>query len=326
MRHTLLLIRPIAGSDNYKSAWLRIGLAVRLAQDLQLMTETATRLPSSEQEERRRVFWSIYLLDRLVSCGRSRPPAILDASCRLRLASDEAASEITTSQNTLTLGDFIHRTPTKPDQWSPLAKLSIAAYTLSRAAQYMVQHLTLRSDRPPWDADSDFAWILSDLLSLENILETDKSADDLFCQSTAMSGQIDQHYAAPLPFSRALFHLSYCLLHHPFLLRNRIASSSGLSPNSFLTRAFSTAQEHAKSLLSLLSEFLQVDRSPRATFYDYCALVASTIVALSTSGSERVQGIETSDIPRLLHPVLQNLEHWKCSTSVVWTIYSHEHA
>jgi hypothetical protein len=58
---------------------MKIGLAVRIAQDLRLMHEPDASMNYIEQEERRRVFWSVYLLDKLISCGRARSPAILNA-------------------------------------------------------------------------------------------------------------------------------------------------------------------------------------------------------------------------------------------------------
>jgi Fungal specific transcription factor domain len=64
-------------------------MAVRIAQDLRFIIDTATDLSYADQGERRRVFWSVYLFDCLVSCGRGRPPAILDASCQLQLPCDE---------------------------------------------------------------------------------------------------------------------------------------------------------------------------------------------------------------------------------------------
>ncbi|RFU28893.1 hypothetical protein B7463_g7455, partial [Scytalidium lignicola] len=63
--------------------WLNIGLSIRIAQDLRLMMEPDFNLPYPNQEERRRVFWSIYILDRFCSCGRGKPAAVADVHCRL---------------------------------------------------------------------------------------------------------------------------------------------------------------------------------------------------------------------------------------------------
>ncbi|TKW58320.1 hypothetical protein CTA1_12159 [Colletotrichum tanaceti] len=53
------------------------------------MEEPSELLPPAEQEERRRCFWSVYLLDKLVSLGRGRHLAILDESCHVQIPCDE---------------------------------------------------------------------------------------------------------------------------------------------------------------------------------------------------------------------------------------------
>jgi hypothetical protein len=69
--------------------WLKIGLSIRIAQDLRLMMEPDPAMSYIDQEERRWVFWSIYILDKLCSCGRGRPAALADAQFLIQLPCDE---------------------------------------------------------------------------------------------------------------------------------------------------------------------------------------------------------------------------------------------
>lgn len=101
MHHSNCLFCGIDGRTS--SAWLKIGLAVRIAQDLQLMKEPKATLPAIEQEERRRAFWSIFLLDRLVSCGQGRPPAISDEDCLVQLPCDQRTFRNGLLKETVTL-------------------------------------------------------------------------------------------------------------------------------------------------------------------------------------------------------------------------------
>ena len=313
----ILLNDTLAGKDRHTSAWLRIGLSVRLAQNLKLMMESATHLPVSEQEERRRVFWSIYLLDRLVSCGRARPPAILDASCQLQLPCDEVTWRLGLPKETLTLEDFAHRIPSSPDQWSPLANVIAVAHTLSKAALYMVQQLNLKSRDPPWDSNSDFAGILSDLLHLESLLEVGKSPGDIVARWTSLDGRIDQQCVGPAIFARALFHLCYCLLHHPFLLRKRLEMCQRVAPSSFLSRAFVTAWEHSKSLVDLLDEVQGAGAIAHTSFYGYCALVAGSIAALHLNQSLEWERTESALILKRCKKILQEIKSWKNASLMV---------
>ena len=281
------------------------------------MMESAPHLSVSEQEERRRVFWSIYLLDRLVSCGRARPPAILDASCRLQLPCDEATWRLGLPKETLTLEDFAHRIPSIPDQWSPFANVITVAHTLSKGAQYMLQQLNIRSRDPPWDANSDFAGILSDLLYLESVLEVWKSPKDLVAQYTSADGRIDQQCAGPIIFARAIFHLCYCLLHHPFLLRKRLGLCQRAAPSSFLSRAFDTAWEHSKSMIDLLDEVQRAGAIAHLPFYGYCTLVAGSIAALHINQSPECDRTESALILKRSKKILQEIKCWKNLSSMV---------
>ena len=275
------------------------------------MMESATHLSASEQEERRRVFWSIYLLDRLVSCGRARPPAILDASCQLQLPCDEATWRVGLPKETLTLEDFAHRIPTSPAQWSPFAIVIAVAHTLSKGAQYMVQQLNIKSRDPPWDSNSDFAGILSDLLYLESLLEVWKSPRDVVVQWTSANGRIDQQCIGPIIFARALFHLCYCLLHHPFLLRKRLEVCQREAPSSFLSRAFDTAWEHSKSMINLLDEVQCAGATAHSYFYGYCTLVAGSIAALHLNQSLESERIESALLLERCKKILQEIKCWK---------------
>lgn len=73
-------------------AWTTLGFAIRLGQGIGLhVEETQPRSPVGEsqvsQEFRRRTWWSLYVLDRLLSLQLGRPSAIRNRDCNLRLPS-----------------------------------------------------------------------------------------------------------------------------------------------------------------------------------------------------------------------------------------------
>lgn len=73
------------GELNLKSAaWTWLGTAVRAAQDLGLHLETGAR-SRIEADMRRRVWWAIYIVDRMTSLEQGRPPLIHDADCDVTL-------------------------------------------------------------------------------------------------------------------------------------------------------------------------------------------------------------------------------------------------
>jgi Fungal specific transcription factor domain len=297
---------------------VKIGMAVRIAQDLRFMMDTATDLSYADQEERRRVFWSVYLLDRLVSCGRGRPPAILDASCQLQLPCDEQTWRDGNWKPTLTLEQLSNRTLLGAEQQGPFAHVVVMAYTLSRGAQYMLQEFNIRNRDPPWDANSDFAAIESDLLYLESHLEMRRPPMDIIAQYCSKDGKIDQHSAGPIVFSHALFHLCYCLLNHPFLLRRRLDTCRMAAPSSFLSRAFISGWEHAKRLTELLKDTRKAGCIAQTSFYGYCAAIAGTIASLHLHSDNNGMRQESSLLLKENIHYLEDIsKYWKNVSSMV---------
>ena len=95
--------RSILGFRRYLtyrySCWTTLGLAVRTAQSIGLHVESQSRntlkgLNALDVERRRRIWYSIYVLDRLLSLQLGRPPAIHDDDCDVPLPSRRADQDI----------------------------------------------------------------------------------------------------------------------------------------------------------------------------------------------------------------------------------------
>ncbi|KAI8648623.1 Fungal-trans domain-containing protein [Fusarium keratoplasticum] len=271
-----------AGGLRHGSAWVKVGLAVRIAQDCGLMLDNAAHLSYVAQEERRRVFWSVYLLDRLVSCGRGRPPAIVDASCHVQLPCDESIWREGLWAKTQSLDEMTNRTLSVSQRQCPLAQVIAISHILGRCAQYVLQDFNIRGPHPPWDPGSDFAGIESDLLHFEAYLEIQRPLNEMFAAHISAEGAVDSQSTGPIIFSRALFHLCYCLLNHPFLLRRRINTCRNLAPISFIKRSSDLAWLHAQQMIALIREARKLGCSFHSSSSGYAVTVAGSIIALRT--------------------------------------------
>ncbi|KAF2098005.1 hypothetical protein NA57DRAFT_57175 [Rhizodiscina lignyota] len=282
-----------AGKSRQGSSWLKIGIAIRIAQDLRLMMEPEEDMSAVDLEQCRRVFWSIYILDRLVSCGRARPHTISDDSCQLQLPVDDMAL----------IAGSIKRTPTfeqlsdlrLADQWhlDPFAIEVIMARTLGRTAQYMLQQVNNESSSPPWNADSGYAKLQSELLHLETLLKMRIPIGELLSQYRVAENKIDHADVGPVLFSRALFHLCYSLLNNPFLLRRRMQHFAP-APPSFQVRAFEEGWHHARQQIALLRECRNAGCTVRNPFYGYCLTVPSSIFLLNLQSPKAEVANESS--------------------------------
>ena len=95
-----------------------------------------------------------------------------------------------------------------------------------------------------------------------------------------VNGAIEQHPAGSFIFSKALFHLSHCLLYHPFLIQQRLQLLKQKAPSSFMRTAWEKCRTHAMSITSL-RDVRNHNVLVLTSLYGYCTMVAGTIHALS---------------------------------------------
>ncbi|KIW03812.1 uncharacterized protein PV09_05112 [Verruconis gallopava] len=99
--------------------WTTLGIAVRISQSIGLHTEEGNCEITSgnlapRDERKRRLWYSLYVLDRLIALQLGRPPAIHDEDCRVRLPSriDDASIDWTAEKisaiatDSPSLGDY----------------------------------------------------------------------------------------------------------------------------------------------------------------------------------------------------------------------------
>jgi len=251
------------------------------------MVQPDKSLSAPQQEERRRVFWSFYLCDKLISCGRERPATVLDTQCKLQLPGDENDWRAGCYQQTPTLDVAVNDgSGINPrSSLSPFAITVVVASLLGRSAQYALgeeEAQTAAGKLPPWNPTSKYSAIHSAVLQLESELGLNEAVSGKIAQfCLAPDGSIDQHRAAPLAFAHALFYLCQCLLYHPFLLKQRLSEVTQRTPQRFLDQTSASCRLAATSLSQLLGDVKSLHCPTLTTsydpFYGYCNMVAGVI-------------------------------------------------
>ncbi|MCJ1244922.1 hypothetical protein MMC30_002123 [Trapelia coarctata] len=82
-RSAYLMCAFFIETNSTSAGWTSLGYAIRIAQDLGLHKEITSR-SLIEEELRRRLWWSLYVTDRLFSLETGRPTAIDDDDCDFR--------------------------------------------------------------------------------------------------------------------------------------------------------------------------------------------------------------------------------------------------
>lgn len=244
-----------------------------------MMLEPASHLSELERDERRNLFWSLYLLDRFVCCSFQRPPAIHDSDCLLGLPTHDILGKRTTST---TLNGILDKS--SRDMSSPPGMFGISvglASVLGRTIKYMMNKE--QKTEAPWQSNSEYYSIHADLEVLKEMAVENSPVlaepGQTRCQ-TDVSDQ-DREKIAHMVLSHTLYHLSHCILSHPFLLGVKVQSCPRSDMSSaWLEDTRTSCLAHAGSLITVLVEAKAAGYMPVPSLYSYCILVASTIHAL----------------------------------------------
>lgn len=149
-------------------AWVKFGLAIRFAQTLELGKEHTSELCPYEAEERRQTFWSVYILDKLSSCGRNRPPALVDSDCTSHLPLSDSTLRNNRCMVSPTL-ENVRDIPQEPllDGSDHFALTVFMISVFGDIVKWAFRHGTADT-RLLWDARSNFSHIQGLLNSFES--------------------------------------------------------------------------------------------------------------------------------------------------------------
>ncbi|KAL6705200.1 hypothetical protein ACN47E_007160 [Coniothyrium glycines] len=259
-------------------AWVKIGLAIRFAQTLHMGKEPPASLSKTEAEERRNTFWSVYLLDRLMSCGRDRPPLLLDSDCTIKLPSNPASIRTELGSDIPTLAILQEIPSVAPLEKSDHFALTIfMVSTLGQITRWAFHH-SMSESRLPWDSRSEFARIKGILTSFESYSDAcDGTFADVLNQHFVSHGVLDDNLASHFTYSHIVYNLNQCLLHHPFLLRQRLRSSKVKVPPGFLRAAVTKSRDHAGQISAILRIIQSRGCKTYPSFFGYAAVIAGII-------------------------------------------------
>lgn len=155
------------GSMQGPAAWIYVGIAIRMAQVRDLGSELS--YPAIEpgspsftsewimSEERRRTFWSCYMLDRYLSNGRGRPQAIQNKDITIHLPADNINFTFGTPEDTRYLNQTLPEGQTTlPECTGTMASMIELVDLWSRMAKWSCARAWTTDVIAPWDDRSEF--------------------------------------------------------------------------------------------------------------------------------------------------------------------------
>ncbi|KAL9562312.1 hypothetical protein ACKAV7_013395 [Fusarium commune] len=278
----ILIVSTEVPAGLCSQAHMKLGFAIRLAQNNKLHLEPDPSLPVAEREERKRTFWSLYLQDKLISLSRGRFSGIRDEECKVSLPCSEDAFKESREEKTPFLdeltGDCVEQEAI--DGCCPLGLINVMASILGRVSHYVLHDTQTSQMGLPWSSTAPYATLSSALLQAEHYFGMNEDPVESLKQRCTVDGVVDQLLAGSFIFAKAMFHLSHCLLHHPFLIQQRLQSGKQKAPSIFMKTAWEKCRTHAKSITDLL-DMKNQNVLILTSIYGYCIMVAGTIHALS---------------------------------------------
>jgi hypothetical protein len=213
-----------------------------------------------------------------VSCSPHRPPTISDDDCTVHLPCDEVDFQRGLAVEQPTLGhmnDFPENRPTQKLGWFALTIFMASA--LGRIVRCNLQQ-SRTNVLTPWDSRGELANIWSVLLTFETYSNPlDEAFSDILARDFVFDGNTNQQVAGHFVFAQMLYHFNQCLLHHPFLLHQRLRSYNSVVPPSFMREVLQRSKLHAEHLTELLQELRQRGYCDHIAFFGYSAFTAGFI-------------------------------------------------
>ncbi|KAK6374018.1 hypothetical protein LTS17_007988 [Exophiala oligosperma] len=244
-------------------------------------------MPPTHREERRQLFWSVYMIDRYVSCTRQKFPIIRDGECLVRLPGNgEAPADGRDGKGGL-LSQLT--TPSKHKSFEPnqYSLLVLMTSIMGSTARYMLSDYHMNDREAPWDRHSQYLSICTNLLYFESFTNTSAPLRQILGSDMFLAnGRINQPKAGHTIFTHMIFHFCHCLLNHPFLLRRKVDSTRLNVPMTWMMNALKSGLEHARLLSQLVKEAEDCGFAIQASFHAYFLLIAGSILALYSNSSD----------------------------------------
>ncbi|PCH01909.1 Hypothetical protein PENO1_040470 [Penicillium occitanis (nom. inval.)] len=183
----------------------------------------------------------------------------LDTDCHVRLPSEtlDYPSASSRLDATMTLPAILKYNETQRDPLGNFSSAVLMASAASRATQYAFRDEI--EALPPWDHKSEYGTIQSTLFLFTSQMRRRFSGSaTTYQQDFLTNGKIDQRKVGHFLLARAFFHLTNCMLNHPFLLALKLRKCH-----------FSIPPIQAKALKCGIT-----------AFFCYCVMVAGSIQVL----------------------------------------------
>lgn len=227
-------------------------------------------LPPAEKEMRRRLFWSVYMIDRFVTCGSKRPCLIPDHSIALRLPSWSPHATGLTVEGELfnNTGPNIQYSPDSRRRNQATVLLIDVTRILGITNRYLAAGGVKGDSHFPWHALSNLSKIRQEL----DIWAA--GTQDVFASIDTLFGHPE---STTLLLSKLIYHLVHCLLYRPFLPIDLVELRGTGQHQSWQIEATNLCFSHSNAITELVELGKNSSLIEWPAFVGFCVYTAGTV-------------------------------------------------
>ncbi|OKL61503.1 hypothetical protein UA08_03402 [Talaromyces atroroseus] len=260
-------------------AWFHINLATSLANMADMNFETETGLSNSIAESRRRVFYSIFLLNQTYAPRSMLLNMLEDIENPKYLEPKRDPRRESGQLPPMTPRDSTNITPVDRVERAGIWIYMIQQSSLWREVRGYVSQCADGTQKPPWAPESGYAVIGAHLMELETRFPMYHRYDAVkFLGRSTEELQRNRDYWSPWLCIQIVYHAIHSVLNHPFLYSSRPNQSIQMSvPNTFWKTSSELAFLHSSWTVRLIDMVWEKDYEVSDPFLGHCAAIAATI-------------------------------------------------
>lgn len=241
-----------------------------VALDLYREASSRANITPADREMRRRLFWSVYLMDRFINCGSRRPCLLSDHSVVLRLPSwSPHAAGLNVEGELFHVGPNIQYSADSRRKGPSAASLLI---DITRILGVTNKYLAAGGVK----GDSHFPWhALSNLSKIRQELDFwAAGTQDVFASIDALFGHPE---STTLLLSKLIYHLVHCLIYRPFLPIDLVELRGTGQHQSWQIEATNLCFSHSNAIAELVELGRNSPLIEWPAFVGYCLCTAGTV-------------------------------------------------
>jgi hypothetical protein len=245
-----------------------------LVHNAGMTSETSLAISDHEKEERRRCFWSLFLLKKLHGADFT----VLDFA-----AEDNYPWYPATPCDPLNLGQTSGQPGQEDMSGETSADRGIIAYAIQLSeVWFKITRYAWRrgkpSSVPPWSAQSEGSMILAQQMEFETRMPwVHRFKPANFSQRPLEELNAHRDYWGPWLFIQFLYHTNLCLLNHPLLLSLRLRNSKCVIPEIFLQHTSDLISSHTSWIINFIEMLEAKGFKVTDPFLGHCVAIIATI-------------------------------------------------